>query len=206
VLDLFAIRKPNLLEVYSPFPLRLKKIMKLFFCLTVALVCGGVLGSLPKVAEIRSVEKYKFSTKSVADIKLNKVLAQSPASGGDNIAKEALAGFVAALATLPTSISYASVVGLSPLIGIWTSAILGAIVGIIGGAPGVIAGAAGVVAIPLSAQAAVYGHKYTTATIFLAGVLETVLGLSKISKLIDLVTEPVMAGFMNSFAVFLVQK
>jgi MFS superfamily sulfate permease-like transporter len=50
--------------------------------------------------------------------------------------KEILAGLVVALATIPTSISYSTVIGIKPLIGIWNSAILGFISSFIGGAPG----------------------------------------------------------------------
>lgn len=50
--------------------------------------------------------------------------------------KEVLAGFVTALATLPTSISYSLVVGIKPLLGVWNSGLMGLSSGLIGGAPG----------------------------------------------------------------------
>jgi len=47
-----------------------------------------------------------------------------------------MAGLVVALATIPTSISYSTVVGINPIIGIWNSALVGLFVTVIGGAPG----------------------------------------------------------------------
>ncbi len=55
---------------------------------------------------------------------------------GQFYAKEVLAGLVVTLATLPTSISYSTVVGVSPVIGIWNSAITGLLAALVGGAPG----------------------------------------------------------------------
>ena len=75
----------------------------------------------------------------------------------NDLTKEIFAGLVVALATIPTSIAYSSVVGINPLAGIWSSIIVGASVALIGGAPGLIAGAAGVIALPLSKLYASYG-------------------------------------------------
>ena len=57
--------------------------------------------------------------------------------------RELLAGLVVALATIPTSVAYSSIVGLSPMVGIWSSAITGLVVSLVGGGPGMVAGAAG---------------------------------------------------------------
>ena len=59
------------------------------------------------------------------------------------ISRELLAGLVVALATIPTSVAYSSIIGLSPMVGIWSSAITGLVVSLVGGGPGMIAGAAG---------------------------------------------------------------
>ncbi|RYH32059.1 hypothetical protein EON65_01205 [archaeon] len=66
------------------------------------------------------------------------VMAEVPVAqeSQQNVAKEILAGIVVTLATVPTSISYSLVVGVSPVIGIWNSAICGLFAALIGGAPG----------------------------------------------------------------------
>ena len=49
-------------------------------------------------------------------------------SNSDDVSTEVLAGLTVALATVPTSIAYATIVGLSPLLGIWTSIIIGGMI------------------------------------------------------------------------------
>jgi hypothetical protein len=121
----------------------------------------------------------------------------------DDSNKEFLAGLVVALATIPTSIAYSSIIGLNPLAGIWSSVIVGMTVALYGGSPGLIAGAAGVIAVPLSKLFAAHGSNYMAATVILASFLEIVFGKLKLGKLVDQATPPVIAGFLNSFAYFL---
>lgn len=130
----------------------------------------------------------------------------SPHGQDDEVVREILAGVVTALATIPTSVAYASLVGMNPLSGIWSSAILGFTIAKIGGGPGLIAGAAGVVAIPLSKLVAVHGLQYVAPTILLASIIEFLFGILKLSKIADIVTEPVIAGFLNAFALFLLKS
>ncbi len=54
----------------------------------------------------------------------------------NNALVEIMSGMLVALATLPTSISYALLVGITPALGIWNSAILGLVSSMVGGAPG----------------------------------------------------------------------
>ena len=42
--------------------------------------------------------------------------------------------------------------------------------------------------------------------IMLASLIELCFGLLKLSKIADVVTEPVIAGFLNAFAIFLVKS
>lgn len=65
-----------------------------------------------------------------------KVTWKSPTGEHNELAREIMAGLVVALATIPTSISYSTVVGINPIIGIWNSAIVGLLVTVVGGAPG----------------------------------------------------------------------
>ncbi len=65
-----------------------------------------------------------------------KVTWKSPTGENNELVREIMAGLVVALATIPTSISYSTVVGINPIIGIWNSAIVGLLVTVVGGAPG----------------------------------------------------------------------
>jgi SulP family sulfate permease len=126
-------------------------------------------------------------------------------SASSSIFRESLSGFVVSLSTLPPSAAYASLIGLNPLIGIWSSFIVGSIVALLAGGPGVIAGAAGVIAIPIAKLVHEHGLAYMGAAIMLAGLIESLFGLLKLGKLSKYVTEPVIAGFLNSFSLFLIK-
>lgn len=93
---------------------------------------------------------------------------------------EVLAGSVVALATIPTSVAYSSIIGLNPLIGIWSSIFVGLLLALVGGGPGVIAGAAGVVAIPMAKLLSVSSPAYMGAAVIAAGLLEILFGISKL--------------------------
>ena len=122
------------------------------------------------------------------------------------LTRETLAGLVVALATIPTSVAYSSIVGVSPLTGLWTSVVVGMTIVLVGGAPGVIAGSAGVIALPLSKLYATYGAPHVASSLLLAAVMEVAFGAAKLGKLAKYATEPVVAGFLNAFAVFLVKS
>ena len=117
--------------------------------------------------------------------------------------KEIASGLIVALASLPTSIAYASIVGVGPLTGIWTSIILGSMVAIVGGGVGLIAGSAGVIAQPLSKINLKYGPNYMALSVIMAGVFEMIFGKLKLAKLSRLIDHSIVVGFMNSFALFL---
>jgi SulP family sulfate permease len=106
---------------------------------------------------------------------------------------------------VPTSVSYANIIGVSPLVGIWTSAIVGFCVTLVGGGPGLIAGAAGVIALPMAKLLALQGNSYMLGAVILSGLFEVVFGMSRLSRFSDIVEEPVIAGFLNAFAFFLVK-
>eukprot|EP01041_Mallomonas_annulata_P009813 gene9813-20411_t len=152
---------------------------------------------------------HEKDSKIVPISKFNDVVilsAGASSSYSGVISREVTSGLIAALATLPTSISYASLVGVNPLIGVWTTVILGTALSAIGGAPAVIAGAAGVVAIPMSKIMQSHGYSYMTATVILGGILECLLGIFRMGSIVNIVKEPVIAGFLNAFAVFLVKS
>ena len=130
----------------------------------------------------------------------------SPRGENNELIRELVAGSVAALVTIPTSIAYATIIGLSPLIGVWTSVIVGLGVCLVGGAPGLIAGAAGVVAVPLAKLVSLHGSQTMGITVLISGLMEVLFGAARLGKFADIVTEPVVVGFLNAFAIFLVKS
>ena len=121
------------------------------------------------------------------------------------ILREILSGFVVSLTTLPPSISYANTIGIHPLSGVYSSVIMGLFMSVFAG-NGLIAGAAGVITIPITKLVNRYGVSYMTSAIFLAGIFEIIFGLLKLGKLAKYVKKPILSGFSNAFAIFLVKS
>ena len=128
------------------------------------------------------------------------------ASKQESLLKEALSGVVVALASVPTSIAFANIAGVSPLIGIWSSVVLGLIMSIFGVSPGLITGAAGVVAVPLSPLIAQHGTPYMAPTVLCAAVLVLMTVATRLSRAVSLVTDNVMKGFLNGLGCLLIKS
>ena len=67
----------------------------------------------------------------------------------DNIKNDILSGLVVAVALVPEAIAFSFIVGVNPIVGLYTAFILGLITSIFGGKPGMISGATGSVAVVL---------------------------------------------------------
>lgn len=102
-----------------------------------------------------------------------------------------------ALASIPSSVAFAAIAGVSPLVGVWSSVVLGLAAPLLGSRPGVISGAAGVVAVPLGPLVAAQGPAVITLVTLLAAIIEALFGLLKLGKLVNLVSPTVMSGFLN---------
>ena len=66
-----------------------------------------------------------------------------------------------------------------------------------------ISGATGAVAVVLAALALSHGPEYIFATVILAGVLQLLAGVLKLGKLMRLVPQPVIFGFVNGLAIII---
>eukprot|EP00978_Attheya_sp_CCMP212_P001744 scaffold3577_cov60-Attheya_sp.AAC.1 len=123
-----------------------------------------------------------------------------------NVVTESLSGTTVALTSIPASIAFATIAGVDPLVGIWSSVVLGAVSSIAGLRAGLVAGAAGVVAVPLGKIVRSSGVKYMGPTILLASLMELIFGLAKGGRLINLVSDPVMTGFLNGLGCLLLKS
>jgi SulP family sulfate permease len=68
-----------------------------------------------------------------------------------------------------------------------------------------IAGSAGVIALPMAKLVATAGMPFMTAAVLLSSALQLLFGGLKLSSLLDVVTEPVICGFLNALGIFLLQ-
>ncbi len=116
---------------------------------------------------------------------------------------EVLAGLTVALALIPEAVAFALIAGLSPLTGLYAAFMMGLVTAILGGRPGMISGATGAVAVVIAPLVATHGVEYVFATVVLAGILQIVAGGLRLGKLMRLVPQPVIFGFVNGLAIII---
>src|SRR5690606_2752818 len=116
---------------------------------------------------------------------------------------EVLSGLTVALALVPEAIAFAIIAGLSPLTGLYAAFVMGLVTSIFGGRPGMISGATGAVAVVIVALAKSHGVEYVFATVVLAGIIQMAAGFLKLGKLMRLVPQPVIFGFVNGLAIII---
>jgi SulP family sulfate permease len=136
----------------------------------------------------------------------------------ENIKNEILSGLVVAVALVPEAIAFSFIVGINPIIGLYTAFILGLVTSLLGGKPGMISGATGAVAVVLvsvvivateilksqglSGEALSVGIlEYIFLTAVIAGIIQILIGLLKFGKFIRLVPLPAIYGFVNGLAI-----
>ena len=112
--------------------------------------------------------------------------------------RDALAGITVAFSLLSKAIACSAMVGANPLVGIWSSVVMGLSSPVLRARSGVICGAAAVVVVPLSALTTVHGTEYMTLCILLSAVLQGLFGMFRLAKTTaDYVTHEVLSGFLN---------
>merc|ERR1712190_473173 len=121
---------------------------------------------------------FRFERKSASPILAQKqdkmtVMASTTAEQ-DEIppVQDSLAGFTVAFSLLSKAIACSAIVGVNPLVGLWSSVVMGVTAPLLGSRPGVISGTAAVVIVPLSAMTAAHGIDYIAPVILLAATIE----------------------------------
>ena len=117
------------------------------------------------------------------------------------ILKASTSGLAVSLAMVPEAVAFAFVAGVNPLVGLWTTVVLGFVAAALGGRAGICSSASGACSVVVAALCASHGPTYLSACAILAGFLQVSAGLLGIGKLINLVPHPVMIGFLNGLAV-----
>ena len=98
---------------------------------------GRTVKSLGQTVPQDSAGNSAFlASANINDVSEMKVSWRSPTGQKGELVREVMAGLVVALATIPTSISYSTIAGISPITGIWNSALVGLVITVVGGAPG----------------------------------------------------------------------
>ena len=117
--------------------------------------------------------------------------------------QDALAGLTVAFSLLSKGIACSTIVGVNPLVGIWSSVVMGLTAPLIGARDGVISGTAAVVIVPLSALTQLHGVEYMALCILVAAFMQGLFGVLRLAKTADLVSDQVLSGFLNGLGLIL---
>ncbi|VEU42683.1 unnamed protein product [Pseudo-nitzschia multistriata] len=127
--------------------------------------------------------------------------------------KEIVSGFTVAIMQVPESIAFSFVAGVPPLSGLQATWWMAFITGILGGKPGMISGAAGALAVVVTKLTASDGVlSYLTVeerlnvlymTMFVCGLFQIGFAVFRLAKLVRLIPETGMIGFMNGLAIII---
>ncbi|AKL85268.1 SulP family inorganic anion transporter [Bacillus atrophaeus] len=120
-----------------------------------------------------------------------------------NVRKDVLAGILVALALIPEAIGFSIIAGVDPMVGLYASFCIAIIISIFGGRSGMISAATGSMALVMVSLVADYGLQYLFAATILTGIIQVILGISKIAKLMKFIPRSVMIGFVNALAILI---
>ena len=184
-----------------------------FFVVVVAWLCVSVSG-LPRLrqqrrrrkswskASRRVAQRIDASVFEVVDLLLSLQDARSRAGarfGG--LGANCLAGLASAVAVVPEASQFALIAGAHPLVGLGSTLVVGSATAVFGGRPGMITGASATCALVLRPLVAAHGVEAMRVAVALAGALQLLVGLLKGGRLIRMVPQPVVLGFVNGLAV-----
>lgn len=112
-----------------------------------------------------------------------------------------VSGLAVSLAMIPEAVAFSFVAGVSPLVGLWTTAILGFFAAAFGSGAGLMSSASGACSVVVATLGRSYGGAYLSACALLAGALQAAGGILGLSRLIRLIPHPCMLGFVNGLAI-----
>ena len=120
-----------------------------------------------------------------------------------NIKTEILSGLTVALSLVPEAISFALIVGVSPLAGLWAAVFMALSSAFFGGIPGIISGATGATAVILAGVVTTYGVDHLYVAVMLAGILQLIIWLTRAYKLFEHIPKVVISGFLTGLAIMI---
>lgn len=122
------------------------------------------------------------------------------------MAGDILGGLNASIITLPQALAFGVATGFGASAGIWGAIILCFVAGVLGTKVPMISGATGPVAIVIASVLHALDKDLSSVIfiIFLAGILQIVLSLTKLPEIVKYVPYPVISGFMNGVGVIII--
>lgn len=117
-----------------------------------------------------------------------------------------LGGLNAAIITLPQALAFGVATGFGASAGIWGAIILCFVAGELGTKVPMISGVTGPVAIVIASVMHALNQNFDTVVfiMFMAGILQILLSLTKLPEIVKYVPYPVISGFMNGVGVIII--
>ncbi len=122
-----------------------------------------------------------------------------------NIRNDILAGIVVALALIPEAISFSTIAGVDPKVGLYASMTIPIIVAFLGGRLAMVSAATAAMALLMTTIVKDYGLEYLLAATILTGIFQIILGYIKLGNHMRFVPRAVMVGFINALAILIFQ-
>jgi len=119
---------------------------------------------------------------------------------------EILSGITISTALVPEAISFALLVGVSPVAGLWAAFFMSLSTALFGGRPGIISGATGATAVILASFVAVHGETDLYLTVFMAGIIQLIIWLTNSWKIFTYIPKIVVSGFLIALALMILQS
>lgn len=118
----------------------------------------------------------------------------------ENLRKEILSGIVVSIALVPEAIGFAFVLGINPMIAIYTSIILGLVTSLVGGRPAMVTASTGAISSVFVTLVTDNGVEYLFYAVMLMGIIQIILAKLNIGQFMILISTPIMLGFVNGLA------
>ena len=122
------------------------------------------------------------------------------------LAGDILGGLNASIITLPQALAFGVATGFGASAGIWGAIILCFVAGVLGTKVPMISGVTGPVAIVVASVMHALNKDLNSVIfiIFLAGIFQVILSLTKLPEIVKYVPYPVISGFMNGVGVIII--
>ncbi len=120
-----------------------------------------------------------------------------------NIKGDFLGGCVSAFSVIPEVIGFTIVANVDPILGLYTSIVFLVLMSFFGGRPAMVSAGAGSMAVVMTTLIKNYGLSYLFAAVFLAGVLQLILGFCRIGNLLKLIPNSIVSGFCDALAIII---
>lgn len=117
-----------------------------------------------------------------------------------NIKGDIPAGMVSSFAVIPEVIGFTIVAGVDPILGLYTSVAFLLIISFIGGRPAMVSAGAGSMAVVAAPLIASHGLDYLFCAVFIAGLIQIILGIMGIGHLLKRIPKPIVMGFVDGLA------